>query len=106
VPTRVLRKPMPLQPSSAAIASPTGHMTNFRCCLPSCGAAARPLDELAARLDDPDPAVRCWVGAHALSFAPERAVAVLEALASAGRGPVRLAAEETLVEWRAGRLAL
>ncbi|MBL8989745.1 MAG: DUF2019 domain-containing protein [Gemmatimonadetes bacterium] len=62
------------------------------------------LATLAVRLDDAEPAVRCWAATHALSFAPERGAAVLEALAGGAPSPLRLAAEMTLQEWRAGRL--
>lgn len=55
-------------------------------------------------LTDPRSSVRSWAAAHALEFAPEQAVPVLEALASGPPGAQRANASMTLREWRAGRL--
>jgi hypothetical protein len=55
-------------------------------------------------LDDEDPNVRTWAGAHALEFAPEVGEAALEDLAE-GDSPAAFAARVTLREWRLGRLA-
>jgi hypothetical protein len=60
-------------------------------------------DRLLPLLHDADPSVRCWAAAHALEFAPEQGMPVLQELA-AGPGLVGLNATMTLSEWRAGRL--
>jgi hypothetical protein len=60
---------------------------------------------LLALLDDEDHAVRGWAAGHALEFAPDRGVPVLEALMRAeGIGIQSLNAEMTLREWRKGAL--
>jgi len=61
-------------------------------------------DRLLPLLEHADPAVRGWAAAHALEFAPERAVTVLTALASGPPSPERLTAQMTLQEWRKGKL--
>ena len=48
--------------------------------------------------------VRLWAASHVLEFAPKLAEAELERLAMGPRGPLRLNAEMTLQEWRAGHL--
>jgi hypothetical protein len=58
---------------------------------------------LLSLLHDADPSVRGWAAAHALEFAPEQGIPVLQQLA-ASPGLVGLNAEMTLSEWRAGRL--
>ena len=55
-------------------------------------------------LDHRDPAVRGWVGAHALDFAPEQGEAVLSALSEQYDGVVGFNAEMTLDVWRQGEL--
>jgi Domain of unknown function (DUF2019) len=55
-------------------------------------------------LEDPDPSVRGWAGAHALEFAPTEGEPVMEALVTEGEGIEGFNAEITLEEWRAGRL--
>jgi hypothetical protein len=56
-------------------------------------------------LDDADCSVRIWAASHALEFAPDVGMPVLEALANAkGIGIQRLNAEMTLREWRKGAL--
>jgi Domain of unknown function (DUF2019) len=59
---------------------------------------------LAVLLDDPDPGVRAWAGAHALEFAPDEGEPVLEALEAGGYGPISFSAEMTLEVWRDGEL--
>lgn len=59
---------------------------------------------LAVLLEDPDPGVRGWAGAHALEFAPSEGEQVLEALEADDHGLISFSAEITLEEWRAGRL--
>lgn len=61
---------------------------------------------LLVLLDDPDPSVRSWAGAHALDFAPSEGEPVLEALSREDTGPLGKGfdAQMTLQEWRAGRL--
>ena len=54
-------------------------------------------------LDNEDPGVRAWAGAHALGFAPERGEPTLADLAESP-GLLGFGAEMTLREWRAGRL--
>jgi hypothetical protein len=61
------------------------------------------LAKLLPLLADPAVGVRVWSAAHALEFAPELGVAVLEQLSSA-RGLAGVSAETTLKEWRGGRL--
>jgi len=48
--------------------------------------------------------VRCWSACHALGFAPERAVPVLEQIAAIPTGMMSLDAETALKRWRAGEL--
>ncbi len=52
----------------------------------------------------PNPHVRAWAASHVLEFDPEAAEAELTRLAKGPPSPVRLDAEMTLREWRAGRL--
>lgn len=59
------------------------------------------LEEL---LTDEELSVRAWAAAHSLPFATAAAERVLESIASGPPSPVRLDAEVTLSEWRAGRL--
>jgi hypothetical protein len=61
---------------------------------------------LSVLLEDPDPGVRAWAGAHALEFAPSQGEQVLEALAAEDTEPLGKGsnAKITLEEWRAGRL--
>jgi hypothetical protein len=61
---------------------------------------------LLVLLDDPDPGVRGWAGAHALEFAPSQGEPVLEALVEEDSEPLGngFDAMMTLKEWRAGRL--
>jgi hypothetical protein len=54
-------------------------------------------------LEDPDPGVRAWAGAHALELAPELGENVLETLAAEG-GLTGFNAEMTLEVWRGGTL--
>ena len=54
-------------------------------------------------LESDNPNVRGWAAAHALEFAPEKAVSVLEA-SLADPAPHGFNAKMTLIEWRAGRL--
>ena len=62
------------------------------------------LERLLPLLQDQDASVRGWAAAHALQFAPQQAIAVLEELAAGPFGPLRASASMTLREWRAGRL--
>ena len=64
-------------------------------------------DGITILLDDPDPAVRSVAAAHALGWAPQEAVAALEALAGANDAPreVQMSAALTLGAFRAGRLS-
>jgi hypothetical protein len=55
-------------------------------------------------LDDADPSVRSWAGAHALEFAPEAGEPVLEELAT-GSSIIAFDAKMTLREWRKGTLS-
>ncbi|MFB1483776.1 DUF2019 domain-containing protein [Corallococcus sp. RDP092CA] len=48
--------------------------------------------------------VRLWAASHVLEFAPALAEAELERLAQGPAGAMRLDAEMTLSEWRAGNL--
>ncbi|MBN9682540.1 MULTISPECIES: DUF2019 domain-containing protein [unclassified Corallococcus] len=59
---------------------------------------------LTGLLEDSNPRVRLWAASHALEFAPALAEAELERLAQGPAGVVRLDAEMTLSEWRAGNL--
>ncbi|RUO89666.1 DUF2019 domain-containing protein [Corallococcus sp. AB018] len=59
---------------------------------------------LTGLLQDSNPRVRLWAASHALEFAPVLAEAELERLAQGPAGVVRLDAEMTLSEWRAGNL--
>ena len=60
---------------------------------------------LLVLLESPDLGVRSWAAAHAMEFAPDQGEPVLTALSESGvAGPIRLGAEMTLREWRAGRL--
>jgi hypothetical protein len=52
-----------------------------------------------------DPHVRLWSASHVLEFQPAAAEAELERLAKGPPSVVRLDAEMTLAEWRAGRLS-
>jgi hypothetical protein len=54
-------------------------------------------------LTDPASGVRLWSASHALEFSPEHGEPILKELASSGPF-LRLTAEMTLKEWRAGRL--
>ena len=51
-----------------------------------------------------NPHVRGWAASHVLEFDPGTAEAELTRLANGPPSPVRLDAEMTLREWRAGRL--
>ncbi len=51
-----------------------------------------------------NPHVRGWAASHVLEFDPAAAEAELTQLANGPPSPVRLDAEMTLREWRAGRL--
>lgn len=51
-----------------------------------------------------NPHVQVWAASHVLEFAPGPAEALLEQLASGPPSVVRLDAEMTLKEWRAGHL--
>ncbi|HEY2853608.1 MAG TPA: DUF2019 domain-containing protein [Gemmatimonadaceae bacterium] len=55
-------------------------------------------------LSHADPAVRAWVAAHALEFAPTRGEAVLQQIMSGPPSPERLSAQMTLREWKKGTL--
>lgn len=55
-------------------------------------------------LRDKELAVRVWAATHCLAFAPADAERVLSEAAAGPPSPVRLAAEMTLSEWKAGRL--
>ena len=55
---------------------------------------------------DEDSSTRVWAATHALSFAGAAAEKVLERAAAEPASPVRLSAELTLAEWRAGRLSI
>ncbi|NBC45912.1 DUF2019 domain-containing protein [Corallococcus exiguus] len=59
---------------------------------------------LTGLLQDSNPRVRLWAASHALEFAPVLAEAELERLALGPAGVVRLDAEMTLSEWRAGNM--
>lgn len=54
-------------------------------------------------LNHEDFAVRSWAASHALEFAPQRGLPVLEAL-SDGQGIWRLEAITTIKEWKKGSL--
>ena len=58
-------------------------------------------------MDDSNPWVRSAAAAHSLLWAPERALAMLEMLERDTSAPpeVRISAEYTAIEWRAGRLS-
>lgn len=56
-------------------------------------------------LGDPENAVRAWAASHALPFATKAAEAVLAQIAAGPPSPIRLSAEMTLREWKAGRLS-
>lgn len=60
--------------------------------------------ELLGLLEHPDLAVRSWAATHALEFAPECGVPVLEKIAEQGPVPLCLSAEFTLERWREGSL--
>lgn len=60
-------------------------------------------EALLPLLGSDNPGVRGWAAAHALEFAPEKAISVLEA-SFADPFPHGFNAEMTLKEWRAGRL--
>lgn len=53
-------------------------------------------------LNDPRIEVRGWAAAHALEFAPERASAVLEDIASGPASLEEFSAKMVLRQWRAG----
>lgn len=59
--------------------------------------------ELLPLLQHETTGVRTWTASHALEFAPEQALPVLEELAS-DEGIIGFNAQTTLSEWRAGRL--
>ncbi|RKG83040.1 DUF2019 domain-containing protein [Corallococcus sp. CA049B] len=59
---------------------------------------------LTGLLQDSNPRVRLWAASHALEFTPMLAEAELERLSQGPAGVVRLDAEMTLSEWRAGNL--
>jgi hypothetical protein len=59
---------------------------------------------LTQLLRSSNPRVRLWAASQTLDFAPELAEAALEHLAQGPAGVVRLDAEMTLSEWRAGNL--
>ena len=59
---------------------------------------------LTVLLQDSNPHVRLWAASHVLEFAPMDAEAELERLAHGPPSVVRLDAEMTLREWRAGNL--
>jgi hypothetical protein len=61
------------------------------------------LVHLEALLDDADPAVRGWAGAHLLLVSPSQAEAALEELVNM-RGPIGFSARMTLEQWRQGQL--
>jgi hypothetical protein len=65
-------------------------------------------EAITSLLADSDAFVRSVAATHSLLWAPERAVAVLEALQRDAQLPwqVQVSAEYTLKEWRAGRLDL
>jgi hypothetical protein len=59
---------------------------------------------LAELREHSEPNVRVWAATHSLGIAPTEAEKVLDSAAAGPPGPARLAAEMTLVEWKAGRL--
>lgn len=59
---------------------------------------------LAQLMGSSNPHVRSWAASHVLEFAPRSAEAELERLANGPPSIVRLDAEMTLKEWRAGNL--
>jgi hypothetical protein len=59
---------------------------------------------LLVLLDHPDPGVRSWAGAHALEFAPDEGLPVLEQLARENKGLIGFGAETTIEVWRSGEL--
>jgi hypothetical protein len=59
---------------------------------------------LLSLIDDEDFGVRGWASAHALEFAPDRGVPVLEELAKTAPWPENADAEMTLELWRKGEL--
>ena len=61
---------------------------------------------IALLMRDPNPYVAAIAAGHSLLWAPEQATQTLEALQSSpdAPGPVRIDAEYTLKEWRAGSL--
>jgi hypothetical protein len=61
-------------------------------------------DLLLPLLEDSRISVRGWAASHALEFKPELGEIVLEGIAAGAKGLLRLGAESTLSEWRAGRL--
>ena len=59
-------------------------------------------EALLRLLDDPRIEVRGWAAAHALEIAPERAVAVLDELASGPPSLEEFSAKMVLQQWHAG----
>lgn len=59
---------------------------------------------LSRLMGSSNPHVRGWAASHVLEFEPEAAEPELTRLAQGPPSPVRLDAEMTLKEWRAGRL--
>jgi hypothetical protein len=68
------------------------------------GRGADALRALLPLLDDTDPGVRYWAGAHALDFAPQDGERALVAMSEIPNSLVSFSAATTLREWRAGRL--
>jgi hypothetical protein len=60
-------------------------------------------DKLLPLLDDPDPGVRSWAGAHALEFSPKKGERALRKVAGED-GLIAFSAEMTLETWKAGTL--
>lgn len=60
-------------------------------------------EELLPLLDDPDPGVRSWAGAHALEFSPKKGERALRKVAGED-GLIAFSAEMTLETWKAGTL--
>jgi hypothetical protein len=70
--------------------------------LRSRGEAGR--EALVQSMGSSNPHVRSWAASHVLEFDPRSAEAELERLANGPPSIVRLDAEMTLKEWRAGNL--
>lgn len=60
---------------------------------------------LLALMASSHPHVRVWAAAHVLEFHPRQAEAELERLANGPPSMIRLDAEMTLKQWRAGKLS-